>query len=532
MELVAVFLRQAECTIENPLDDDEQLDALPSLCRFQLQRVSSYVVSLFTPSVQRYQQALARPPAERASSSEVQRQIAQSEGEIAWLVYIIGQIIGSHLTPNSNSDAQQAVDGELTATVLELLPLLDAQEHARERCMESSNVHLQCAVLFFLQQFRKVYVGDQATASSKVYVCLGERLGLQDHLAVLSVFVNKIIANLQLRTHAHRVCEKSLVLFADLSSGYCSGKLLLKLDAVTYMLLHHTSEEFPFVLVNGNLRLRTTFYATLCKLLFLDDSSIKFKTFMEPFTHIFRSLARAETDWATPQVRSAVIGLLRDLRGIVCACSNRRTYAYFFDWLHPEFVPLLQRAAVLYCDCPELTTPLLKLYAELVYNKAQRLTFDSSSPNGILLFRDASAILVAYGKRIIEYAPSASTDAYTTKYKGISLCMLVLTRALSGNYVNFGVFKLYGDRALADCLEVVIQMCLSISLEDILAYPKVRLRASTQSVTASGWPSAPPPPPPRGSTPDAIHVLRPLSGVARVLHLDGAADALTHRHDR
>jgi len=34
-----------------------------------------------------------------------------------------------------------------------------------------------------------------------------------------------------------------------------------------------------------------------------------------------------------------------------------------------------------------VTTPLLKLYAELVYNKAQRLTFDSSSPNGILLFR-------------------------------------------------------------------------------------------------------------------------------------------------
>ena len=32
---------------------------------------------------------------------------------------------------------------------------------------------------------------------------------------------------------------------------------------------------------------------------------------------------------------------------------------------------------------------------ELVYNKAQRLTFDSSSPSGILLFRDASAIVVA-----------------------------------------------------------------------------------------------------------------------------------------
>ena len=52
--------------------------------------------------------------------------------------------------------------------------------------------------------------------------------------------------------------------------------------------------------------------------------------------------------------------------------------------------------------------------------------------------------------------------------------MLLLTRALSGNYVNFGVFALYGDRALADCLEVTIQMCLHVNLEEILVSPKVR----------------------------------------------------------
>ena len=102
------------------------------------------------------------------------------------------------------------------------------------------------------------------------------------------------------------------------------------------------------------------------------------------------------------------------------ACSNRRTYTLFFEWIYPEYTPTLQRACATYYNSPEVTTPLLKLYAELVYNKArplvispsqlfitpsrrtpsrsnpnpnpnpkqaQRLTFDSSSPNGILLFR-------------------------------------------------------------------------------------------------------------------------------------------------
>lgn len=46
--------------------------------------------------------------------------------------------------------------------------------------------------------------------------------------------------------------------------------------------------------------------------------------------------------------------------------------------------------------------------------------------------------------------------------------------ALSGNYVNFGVFELYGDRALVDALDIAMKMILSIPLVDVLAYRKVR----------------------------------------------------------
>ena len=114
-------------------------------------------------------QALSHPPAERIGNTQIATRISQSEGELAWLIYIIGQVLGSHLAPNSNAETQQMVDGELAAAVLQLVPMLDSAEHAAERASLQSNQHLHCAVLFFLQQFRKVYVGDQATASSKVY---------------------------------------------------------------------------------------------------------------------------------------------------------------------------------------------------------------------------------------------------------------------------------------------------------------------------------------------------------------------------
>ena len=44
----------------------------------------------------------------------------------------------------------------------------------------------------------------------------------------------------------------------------------------------------------------------------------------------------------------------------------------------------------------------------------------------------------------------------------------MLKAALSGNYVNFGVFRLYGDSALDDVLETFVKILLSISQSDLL----------------------------------------------------------------
>ena len=104
-------------------------------------------------------------------------------------------------------------------------------------------------------------------------------------------------------------------------------------------------------------------------------------------------------------------------------------------------------------------------------NKGQRISFDNSSANGILLFRETSAILCAYGSRILQVPVKQSI--YLEKYKGIRLMLNTLANALSGNYVNFGVFALYGDKALQSALDVSLQMCLQIPLADVMAYVKL-----------------------------------------------------------
>ncbi len=51
-----------------------------------------------------------------------------------------------------------------------------------------------------------------------------------------------------------------------------SGKLLLKLDSVAFMLTHHTVEYFTFLGHPCNSRNRTMYYCTLARLLFMDES--------------------------------------------------------------------------------------------------------------------------------------------------------------------------------------------------------------------------------------------------------------------
>ena len=65
------------------------------------------------------------------------------------------------------------------------------------------------------------------------------------------------------------------------------------------------------------------------------------------------------------------------------------------------------------------------------------------------------------------------TQLYPMKLKGISVCFLMLKAALCGNYVNFGVFRLYGDEALDNVLNCFVKLLLSIPLSDLMVSASV-----------------------------------------------------------
>ncbi|KAJ4956852.1 hypothetical protein NE237_013635 [Protea cynaroides] len=454
---------------ENPLDSVEllqdQLDCFPYLCRFQYESSSLYIIKIMEPILQSYTEK-ARLPA-----GGVDSEIPVIEAKLAWIVHIIAAILKIKQCTGYSVESQEIIDAELAARVLQLINVTDSGLHS-QRYGELSKQRLDRAILTFFQNFRKSYVGDQAMHSSKLYAHLSELLGLHDHLLLLNVIVGKIATNLKCYTESEEVIDHTLSLFLEMASGYMTGKLLLKLDTIKVIIAHHTGEHFPFLEQPKCSRSRTTFYYTIGWLIFMEESPVKFRSSMDPLLPVFISLeSTPDAMFRSDTIKYALIGLMRDLRGIAMATNSRRTYGMLFDWLYPAHMPLLLKGVSLWADTPEVTTPLLKFTAEFVLNKAQRLTFDSSSPNGILLFREVSKLIVAYGTRILSL-PNAA-DIYAFKYKGIWICLTILSRALAGNFCNFGVFELYGDRALADVLDIALKMILSIPLADILAFRKL-----------------------------------------------------------
>ncbi|XP_074590351.1 uncharacterized protein LOC141846243 isoform X2 [Curcuma longa] len=454
---------------DNPLDNVEllqdQLECFPYLCRFQYEKSSVYIIKIMEPILQAYTE-WARLPAHRDVD-----ELSVIEGQITWIVHIIAAILKIRQSVGCSTESQELIDAELAARVLQLINLTDSGLHS-QRYGELSKQRLDRAILTFFQNFRRSYVGDLAMHSSKLYSRLQELLGIQDHLVLLNIIVGKVATNLKCYTECEEVISHTLTLFLELASGYMTGKLLLKLDSIKFIIAHHTRDNFPFLEDNRCSRSRTTFYYTLGYLIFMDDSPVKFKSSMEPILQVIIGLeATPDAAFRSDAVKFAFIGLMRDLRGIAMATNSRRTYGLLFDWLYPAHMPLLLKAISHWADTPQVTTPLLKFMAEFVLNKAQRLTFDSSSANGILLFREVSKLVVAYGSRILSC--SINTDVYANKYKGIWISLTILSRAMTGNYVNFGVFELYGDPALADVLDISLKMILSISLSDILAYQKL-----------------------------------------------------------
>jgi len=197
-----------------------------------------------------------------------------------------------------------------------------------------------------------------------------------------------------------------------------------------------------------------------------------FNEFMKPFDEKFEMLSKVN-DFRREDVKLMGIGLFRDLRGLVNAIFTSKIYRIFFDWIYPTNFHIFLRMFETWWDTPSVVIPMLRFFEEFTDQKSQRIHFPCSSPDGIILFKETSKVLNTYGERMLQHMDEDVNDPYKNRYKGIMLCMKILSHSLNAEYVNFGVFDLYNDPALQVAINIVLRLVLSIKLEILQSYSKI-----------------------------------------------------------
>jgi len=458
--------------VDDPLDDKstlhQQLDQISTIARCDYPKSCNLIMGFFDQAARTYQEMLQ-------NSTNNTAELNLHEGQLTWLVYIIGYSIGSRVS-FSSTDEDDRLDGELCTRVLQLMNLTDM------KLPQIGSEKLELALLTFFDQFKKIYIGDQINKSSKVYQIVSERLGIQDETTMLGLFTRKIITNMKYWSRSEKIINATLNLLNDLSIGYSSVRKLVKLEAIQFVLNNHTPEHFPFLGIHAPTitKCRSLFYTALGRFLLVDigDEEERFQVFAMPLTAALENLSGRinstnATTYPVEETKRLIIGICRDLKGLAFALNTRNSFQLFFDWLYPKYTQLLQQILEVWYHDPEIANNVLKLVGELTQNRSQRLQFDIMVASGVLLFREVSKTLVTYGTRILTLSNIPADNLYSVKLKGVSICFNMLKSALSGGYVNFGVLRLYGDDALDNALGIFVKLLESTQQRDLLDYPKL-----------------------------------------------------------
>ncbi|KAI8393567.1 armadillo-type protein [Radiomyces spectabilis] len=473
MESVPVIIDEG---LEDPLENEdslmETLNMLGQIARCKYEQSSTALLAIFDPIASQYEGLIAGAASGMTAGNDFKEALEMIETKFAWLVYMIAACIGNRSSFLS-SDTLDTVDSQLTTKVLQLMNVQQALQTQHGNTF--MNEKLDLAFIAFFNQFKKSYMGD-SMSGKEIYTKINEVFGINDHVQMLSMIMRKIVGNLQHWGDNEQVVRRTLELFQELANGYSPSKNLRKLQVTQMLLENHMSGQFTFFDHPKQQQNKKLYYHVLCKLLFANDNvgRRELQAFMKPFDMRLQSLGPLDTLEAFQQesVRRTLQDIFTDLCGFITPIQSRREFTVFFDWFYPDYMPVLLRALEAWAPDP-IVTSLLFFYAEFVHNKCQRLNFEISSPNGILMFRNASQIICNYGRKIIEQPVTDPNRKYDYKYKGMGLCFSILSRCLGGRYINFGVFWLYQDKCIDNVFNMMMQMLLDIPMSDLMAFPKL-----------------------------------------------------------
>ena len=89
--------------------------------------------------------------------------------------------------------------------------------------------------------------------------------------------------------------------------------------------------------------------------------------------------------------REDIMRLFYILRGVCQGCTYQKTFNVFFDWLYPKyFAAIIEGTLNAFHADEEVVYSTLNFMRELVFNRNNRVRFDTWSINGLIVFKETA----------------------------------------------------------------------------------------------------------------------------------------------
>ena len=180
----------------------------------------------------------------------------------------------------------------------------------------------------------------------------------------------------------------------------------------------------------------------------------------------------------------AIIGWLRDLRGLVWASSSNSEYAAVFEWFRHRHIHLLGVMAWAFRFDFDVLKPLVRLCLTLANNTTHRVGFSPHDGGGVLLYRSMTRVICSVADNLMQgtlkdaakTAITSSAGQLTDESVTIKMVRLLCTTAdcvLSGQFVNTALLSAMGDSAPEDLRRCVVQVVISVDNDQLQGFAKL-----------------------------------------------------------
>lgn len=496
----AAFMHRGDTVsslLEDPLLEKEtlilQLDNLALIIRSELPAISGLIWDILGPFGDQFCDSTRRCLKDPVL-----------EAQVAWIFYICGSVLKQFgkLGPSTPE-----VDGDIICNCFDYIGAVNERVASLgiDDC-SNSLIILELSVIYFLQQFRAIFIGDAVKEAQHVCTVVQSRIGTQTvspaemQAKLLEFVVAKIHFNLRHWSHNDHVLRDTVALFTDLQTNYTTSRQMLELHIVRHMLSAHGMREFPFLNGFVKRRSRIEFRKSVAMLLFMEQ--ISEESFAAYLTSVHEALHHLAQHFAAggdasvlndPTAREIIIGALCDLRGTSMACVSHRAFRLIYDFIMPDHFETITRLAELNTSDSQVETQILRFAVELAYDRSKRVNFEPHCVKGYKLFRAIGRLIAVVTERKIDVlfpvevgslasvTPSVGSgvaqdpESYEVLHKSIYLCMGLIHRTLTGNYVNFGIFQMYGDATLEQMLTTAAKLITVTPFDHLLQYKKLAI---------------------------------------------------------